>query len=132
MADPVVDHAPTGALPKTTTLNEQVKMRQSAADIIGAFTKSGTIPTGGGRKKVQKRAPAPRVLGEDVTAADEDDGAPMTLADLRKQVGGRAATPRPLEEDDGGFDASALVPKRKPKGGASLAAGALRAMRKKK
>ena len=136
MSDPVIDHAPSGALPKTSTLNEHVRSRQSAAGILNAFTKSGTIPTGYGNGS-QRRAPAPvRPAAPSVFEAEEMEvtpAAPQTLADLRRQMGGTPSAPEALEEDDGGFNASALSPRRsKPKSGATLAAGALKAMRKQR
>lgn len=105
--------------------------------IFEAFRRSSTIPTIGkkrrGQPPVERRAPAPAV-----ETTDEDSDAPMTLADLRRQRAKKTAAKKPRRvhvDEDGGFDVTARSAARrakgKPQGGASLAAGALSAMRRK-
>ena len=141
MADSVHDdHA--GKPPASSAAgDEQMKMsdgtHQVTKGIFEAFRRSSTIPTIGKKRRSEqypeRRAPAPTP-----ETVDEDSDAPMTLADLRRQRAAKTAAkpkPRPARVDeDGGFDVTARSARRgtsKPQGGASLAAGALSAMRRK-
>lgn len=132
MAKEVRDQAPGGgALPPMAAADNQLRLREDASGIFDQFKRSATIPTVGRRRPGEAPAPRRPAAPKPATPAR---GASMTLADLKRQVTGEAApAPRaaPVDED-GGFDATATLRRSsKPASGASLAAGALRAMRPK-
>lgn len=134
MAQEVRDQAPGGgALPPSAAADNQLNIREDAFAIFDQFRRSSTIPTEGRRRRgeppVQRRPAAPKPTPAPLVEA------PMTLADLRRQLAGEpAAAPAPratVVDEDGGYDSATLRDPNKPVSGASLAAGALRAMRPK-
>ena len=134
MADEVVDQHAGGSLPETNTLKESLRLRKQASGILGAFQRSGTIPTQSRQRRgasAPTRQPAPVLTEADLDEDVPTPGAVTTLADLRRKM--EAPAKRAVsEDDDGGFDAAATVSRSgPPQSGASLAGGALTAMFKK-
>lgn len=146
--NPVTDNNAGKPMAKGSAGDEQARTFTDgstvANGIFEAFRRSSTIPTTGKKGVSPHRrsaGPTPEDIEEEEVEIVESDE-PMTLADLRRQMEAKkkksAAKKKQkraaVMDEDGGVDVRRMKKKRKasagPASGASLAAGALSAMRK--